>query len=147
MLSVSRSGKPLFEAKLLSLCILWNFLPTNFSKKSPSGPQLSAAMDLVVFIVFWQTKLIESMADASHSPKDRSSHQRCSIKKVFLEISQNSQENTCSRVSFFNKVAGLRQTLLDDCLLKDPFLAFFTQFNSLRCCQSRALHLFTQTRF
>ena len=29
-------------------------------------------------------------------------------KEVFLEISQNSQENTCARVSFFNKVAGLR---------------------------------------
>ena len=27
--------------------------------------------------------------------------------KVFLEISQNSQENTSTRVSFFNKVAGL----------------------------------------
>ena len=37
----------------------------------------------------------------------RSSHQRCSLKKVFLEISQSSQENTCARVSFFNKVAGL----------------------------------------
>ena len=36
--------------------------------------------------------------------------QRCSLKKVFLEISQNSQENTCARVSFFNKVAGLMQT-------------------------------------
>ena len=31
---------------------------------------------------------------------------KCSVKKVFLEISQNSQENTCVRVSFFNKVAG-----------------------------------------
>ena len=31
----------------------------------------------------------------------RSSHQRCSIKKAFLEISQNSEENTCARVSFF----------------------------------------------
>ena len=29
----------------------------------------------------------------------RSRLQRCSIKKVFLEISQNSQENTCARVS------------------------------------------------
>ena len=27
----------------------------------------------------------------------------CSVKKVFLEISQNSQENTCARVSFFMK--------------------------------------------
>ena len=26
--------------------------------------------------------------------------QICSVKKVFLEISQNSQENTCVRVSF-----------------------------------------------
>ena len=26
--------------------------------------------------------------------------QRCSIKKVFLEISQNSKEKTCARVSF-----------------------------------------------
>ena len=26
--------------------------------------------------------------------------QRCSVKKGFLEISQNSQENTCARVSF-----------------------------------------------
>ena len=31
--------------------------------------------------------------------------QRCSIKKVFLEISQNAQENTCARVSFLIKLA------------------------------------------
>ena len=37
---------------------------------------------------------------------DRSSRRSCSVKKVFLEISQNSQENTCARDSFFNKVAG-----------------------------------------
>ena len=33
--------------------------------------------------------------------------QKCSVKKVFLEISEHSQENTCARVSFFKKVAGL----------------------------------------
>ena len=32
---------------------------------------------------------------------------RCSVKKVFLELSQNSQENTCASL-FFNKVAGLQ---------------------------------------
>ena len=32
--------------------------------------------------------------------------QRCSMKKVFLNISQNSQENTCASF-FFNKIAGL----------------------------------------
>ena len=30
--------------------------------------------------------------------------QRCSVKKVFLEISQNSQEDTCARVSFLIKL-------------------------------------------
>ena len=30
----------------------------------------------------------------------KSSHQRCSVKKMLLEISQNFQENTCARVSF-----------------------------------------------
>ena len=38
--------------------------------------------------------------------------QRCSVKKVFLEISSNSQENTCTRVFFFNKVAGVRPATL-----------------------------------
>ena len=32
--------------------------------------------------------------------------QRCSVKKVFLEILQNSQKHLCQTL-FFNKVAGL----------------------------------------
>ena len=31
---------------------------------------------------------------------------------MFLEISQNSQKNTCARDSFLNKVAGLRPATL-----------------------------------
>ena len=30
--------------------------------------------------------------------------QSCSVKKIFLEISQNSQENICARVSFLIKL-------------------------------------------
>ena len=30
--------------------------------------------------------------------------QRCSVKKLFLDISQNSQGKTCARVSFFKKL-------------------------------------------
>ena len=30
--------------------------------------------------------------------------QTCSVKKVFLEISQHSQENTCARASFLKKL-------------------------------------------
>ena len=33
--------------------------------------------------------------------------QRCSVKKMFLEISHNSQENTCPRVSFLLKLQVL----------------------------------------
>ena len=29
---------------------------------------------------------------------------RCSVKKMFLEISQNSQENVCAKVSFLIKL-------------------------------------------
>ena len=39
--------------------------------------------------------------------KVRSNHLRSSIKKVFLEISQNSQENTCARVSILIKLQAL----------------------------------------
>ena len=37
--------------------------------------------------------------------------QICFVKKMFLEILENSQENTCARV-FFNKVAGPRPAIL-----------------------------------
>ena len=40
--------------------------------------------------------------------------QRCSVKKVSLEISQNSQENNCARVSFLIK--------LQASFLRTPFL-------------------------
>ena len=42
--------------------------------------------------------------DQSNLFKIRSSLPRCSIKKVFLEISQNSQENTSARVSLLIKL-------------------------------------------
>ena len=42
----------------------------------------------------------------------RNSHHRCYIGKVFLKNQQSSQENTSTRVSFFNKVAGLRLATL-----------------------------------
>ena len=44
--------------------------------------------------------------------KLRSSRPEMFCKKVFLKISQNSQEIICARVSFFNKVADLRPAFL-----------------------------------
>ena len=57
---------------------------------------------------------------------------RCSVKMVFLEISQNSQENTCARVSFLIKlqaVPGLRPaTLLKKRLRHRCFPVNFAKF-------------------
>ena len=61
---------------------------------------------------------------------------RCSVKKVFIEISQNSRENTCSRVSFLIKLPAwgpatllLKKRLWHKCFplnfakfLRTPFL-------------------------
>ena len=40
-------------------------------------------------------------------PNVRSSHRSFSVKKVFLKVSQNSQKNTCIRVSFLIKFQTL----------------------------------------
>ena len=59
--------------------------------------------------------------------------QRCSVRKVFLEISQNSQENTCARFSFLIKLQTpatlLKKRLWHRCFpvnfakfLRTPFL-------------------------
>ena len=53
---------------------------------------------------------------------------RCSVKKVFLEISQNSKENTCARVSFLIKFASHRSATL----LKKETL---TQVFSCKFCE------------
>ena len=39
---------------------------------------------------------------------------RCSVKKVLLKISQNSQENSCARVSFLNFIKNFikKETLV-----------------------------------
>ena len=56
---------------------------------------------------------------------------RCSVKKVLLEISQNSKENTCVRASFLTKLEawGLRPaTLLKKKLWHDCFPLNFAKF-------------------
>ena len=46
-----------------------------------------------------------------YSEVSGSSHQSCSVKKVLLEISQNSQEKTCARASFLRPATLLRKRL------------------------------------
>ena len=53
---------------------------------------------------------------------------RCSVKKVFLRISQNSQENICARVSFLIKLKALHATLLKETLRHRCFPVNFSKF-------------------
>ena len=67
------------------------------------------------FMVMWreQQALWDVMSplyrDKNEKGKSfRSSQQRCSLKKVLLEISQNSRKNTCARVCFLIKLQAVR---------------------------------------
>ena len=65
--------------------------PVNIAKFSTSHKQyatLTAQAVLYIFIL-WHIHFIRV-------PLMRKSHQKCSAKEVLLEISQNSQENTCA---------------------------------------------------
>ena len=46
---------------------------------------------------------------------------RCSIRKLSLEISQNSQENACAKAYFFNEVAVLWAVTLSKKTLAQVF--------------------------
>ena len=85
---------------------------------------------------------------------------RCSLKKVFLKISQNSQENTCVRVSFLIKLQASgkisKNTFLTE-QLRWLLLAFQSeacksikketlgQVFSCEFCESSKQHLFYRT--
>ena len=69
-------------------------------------------------LILWVTtiwgKFFEILSEFSDTVIKEAAVQRCSVKKVFLEISQNSQENTCAKISFLIKLQalGLRPTTL-----------------------------------
>ena len=58
-----------------------------------------------------------------------SSHQRCSVKKVFSEVSRNSQENTFSRVSFFIKLQAQACNLIKKETLAQVFFCEFCKIS------------------
>ena len=49
--------------------------------------------------------------------------QRCPVKKVLLEILRNSQESTCARVPFSNKVAEFCEIFKNNFLHRTPLVA------------------------
>ena len=67
---------------------------------------------------------------------------RCSVKKVFLEISQNLQENTCARDSFLIKLQARPATLLKKSLCYSCFPVNFEKFLSIHSLQNTSGRLF-----
>ena len=75
--------------------------------------------------------------------------QMCLVKKVFLKISQNWQENTCTRASFFIKLNSLSHR----CFLvnfaefrRTPLAAASPNRGYLHCTILKALHDFQEKR-
>ena len=52
-----------------------------------------------------KVKIIDGYSISTNIESIEAVVQRCSAKKVFLEISQNSKENDCVTVCFFNKLS------------------------------------------
>ena len=65
--------------------------------------------------------------------------QICSVKKMFLEISQNSQENTCARVSFLIKLQAWTPFFIEHLW----WLFLLIAKNQILTDQKKAFHMFT----
>ena len=79
---------PSWKTSLLNLfpCLINPFVVNGVYKSLKENESITWKASKVVF-VFWEAVV-----------------QRCSVKKMLLEISQNSQENNCARVSFLIKL-------------------------------------------
>ena len=91
-----------------TMCYYWNV----FSKKVTINhypAQLVFILLVLACIHSWLLNVdltVDSLASCFNIIC-RSSHWKCFVKKVFLEISQNSRENTCTRDSFLKKFTDL----------------------------------------
>ena len=106
-----RSASPKKKHKYLLVYLrlgnFWNYLTFLFSGFRDG----CLVQKMVVFIIFFS-----------------GGHQRCSIRKIFLKISQYSQENTCARVFFLRKLQAWPATLLKKRLWHTCFHVNFAKF-------------------
>ena len=63
---------------------------------------------------------------------------RCSVKKTFLEISQNSQENTCARVPFLIKLRALAFNFIKNETLTKVFSCEYCEISKNTFCYRTA---------
>ena len=90
-----------------------NVLRNYCSKEFPKFPKKYLRLSAIFqkFVTLWKcTPLLTSSWEFSKSLRKTEAATGGVLKKVFLKISQNSQEDTCARVSFLIKLqaSGLR---------------------------------------
>ena len=109
--------------QLCRLCNIWYFLAKNSSRLQMffkisvlqnfaifPGKHLSWSLFLIrlqvfrVFYAFRGYRNISGMKWVNDECNRKAVVRRCSVKKVLLEISKNSQENTCASVSLLRKL-------------------------------------------
>ena len=114
-------------------------------KKIKMKTQNATAYSYHSKVISTQNKGVSFFSCLGHGVQLEVAIQRCSVKKVFLEISQNSYENTSARVSFFNKTAGVRPKACNLIryfhvnfaeFLRTPLVAASVQYHS--SCLSKA---------
>ena len=71
-----------------------------------NGHPISWKLVHLMILKYFAVKPSRNVSNTIKQVSNRSSHQRCSVWKAILEISQNSQENTCARVSFLIKLSA-----------------------------------------
>ena len=79
-------------------------LSQNPAVLSKNKPHLSKHVACVPISMMKQNKNVKLINSQSVISTPEAVVQRCSAKKVLLEISQNSKENTCTRVYFLIKL-------------------------------------------
>ena len=112
MQSISFFYQGLSMAQLHVICGNWDFMelhPSVASFRVKRSLQLKRLQqNIVAASITWYYCLYIaqnwSFTWRISSTMSRISHQRCSIKKGFLKISQKFTENTCARVSFLIKL-------------------------------------------
>ena len=78
-------------------------------------------LKLLIFESIHQHMALLVVTKQTREPELSKAATRCVLwRNVFLKISLNSQENTCARVSFLNKVVALRPNMTCMCYLNKP---------------------------
>ena len=105
---------------------------------------ISNVLNVSIWIFNWAS-LIDIQCLKFQKQSSREVVKRCSVQKVFLKISENSQENTCSRVSFLIKLQGDSGTGVLLRILRNFYEHLFLQNASSGCFWS--LFLITQKKY